>query len=77
VVLDLPAAEYRDRMNPAETTTQVLARDATIRAAVAKAGRNDQCPCGSGRKVKHCHGRRAHSTESHWMDDSGSAYVPR
>jgi len=26
------------------------------RAAVAKAGRNDPCPCGSGRKYKACHG---------------------
>ncbi len=24
----------------------------------AAAGRNDPCPCGSGRKFKHCHGRR-------------------
>jgi hypothetical protein len=24
--------------------------------ATAKTGRNDQCPCGSGRKFKHCHG---------------------
>jgi len=22
-----------------------------------KVGRNDPCPCGSGRKYKHCHGR--------------------
>ena len=22
-------------------------------------GRNDQCPCGSGKKFKHCHGRLA------------------
>ncbi len=22
-----------------------------------KVGRNDPCPCGSGRKFKHCHGR--------------------
>jgi preprotein translocase subunit SecA len=22
-----------------------------------KIGRNDPCPCGSGRKYKHCHGR--------------------
>ena len=26
-------------------------------AAVPKAGRNDPCPCGSGKKYKHCHGR--------------------
>jgi uncharacterized protein len=25
-----------------------------------KAGRNDPCPCGSGRKFKHCHGRSVH-----------------
>jgi preprotein translocase subunit SecA len=25
--------------------------------AVAKVGRNDPCPCGSGKKFKHCHGR--------------------
>jgi uncharacterized protein YecA (UPF0149 family) len=23
----------------------------------AKAGRNDPCPCGSGKKYKKCHGR--------------------
>ncbi len=26
---------------------------------VAKTGRNDSCPCGSGKKFKHCHGRLA------------------
>ncbi|MDF1524411.1 MAG: SEC-C metal-binding domain-containing protein, partial [Trueperaceae bacterium] len=25
----------------------------------AKVGRNDPCPCGSGKKYKHCHGRNA------------------
>jgi preprotein translocase subunit SecA len=24
-----------------------------------KVGRNDPCPCGSGKKYKHCHGRLA------------------
>jgi preprotein translocase subunit SecA len=24
-----------------------------------KVGRNDMCPCGSGKKYKHCHGRLA------------------
>jgi uncharacterized protein YecA (UPF0149 family) len=24
-----------------------------------KAGRNDPCPCGSGKKYKRCHGARA------------------
>ena len=25
----------------------------------AKIGRNDPCPCGSGKKYKHCHGQLA------------------
>ena len=24
---------------------------------IEKLGRNDPCPCGSGKKYKHCHGR--------------------
>src|SRR5690606_7293997 len=28
-------------------------------AAMAKVGRNDPCPCGSGKKFKHCHGQLA------------------
>ena len=30
---------------------------ATVVRAGAKVGRNDPCPCGSGKKYKHCHGR--------------------
>lgn len=30
---------------------------ATAVAAVPKVGRNDPCPCGSGKKYKHCHGK--------------------
>jgi preprotein translocase subunit SecA len=28
----------------------------TIRREMPKVGRNDLCPCGSGKKFKHCHG---------------------
>ncbi len=31
----------------------------TVRRAAPKVGRNDACPCGSGRKFKHCHGAGA------------------
>ena len=31
----------------------------TLAAAVPRVGRNDPCPCGSGKKYKHCHGRLA------------------
>lgn len=39
-----------------------LAREArlkveTVRHAQPKPGRNEPCPCGSGKKFKHCHGR--------------------
>jgi preprotein translocase subunit SecA len=38
----------------------VAAAMASSRAgAVAKVGRNDACPCGSGKKYKHCHGKLA------------------
>jgi hypothetical protein len=30
--------------------------------AVTKAGRNERCPCGSGRKYKHCHGAASSRT---------------
>jgi preprotein translocase subunit SecA len=29
----------------------------TLRNAAPKVGRNDPCPCGSGKKYKHCHGQ--------------------
>ena len=31
----------------------------TLVAAVPRVGRNEPCPCGSGKKYKHCHGRLA------------------
>ena len=31
----------------------------TVRRAGPKVGRNDPCPCGSGKKFKQCHGREA------------------
>jgi preprotein translocase subunit SecA len=40
---------------PSETETKV---QPFIREG-QKIGRNDPCPCGSGRKYKHCHGRLA------------------
>lgn len=33
--------------------------DDTAVASMARVGRNDPCPCGSGKKYKHCHGRLA------------------
>ncbi len=33
------------------------ARQETVRRTADKIGRNDPCPCGSGKKYKHCHGK--------------------
>jgi uncharacterized protein len=41
---------------PAEIVQVLAAEEAQMQAAFAKASRNDPCPCGSGRKFKHCHG---------------------
>ena len=35
------------------------ARDPSNPASWGKVGRNEDCPCGSGKKYKHCHGRYA------------------
>ncbi len=48
---------------PTETgEVQTVVDDETVRRAVAAAGvprvgRNEPCPCGSGKKYKHCHGK--------------------
>ncbi len=45
---------------PAAQVMQILAvEDGESARAFAKTGRNDPCPCGSGRKFKKCHGREA------------------
>jgi uncharacterized protein len=37
-------------------TAEQRYRVETVRRETPKVGRNDPCPCGSGRKYKHCHG---------------------
>ena len=39
--------------------TAVLERDPHNPTSWGKVGRNEVCPCGSGKKFKHCHGRYA------------------
>jgi preprotein translocase subunit SecA len=36
-----------------------VARDPKNPASWGKVGRNEPCPCGSGKKFKHCHGKYA------------------
>ena len=41
----------------AERVSQDGNRPATVVRTEKKVGRNDPCPCGSGKKYKHCHGK--------------------
>jgi len=47
---------YRAGRSPAEVMQVLAQAGARMKAAFETAGRNDPCPCGSGRKFKHCHG---------------------
>jgi preprotein translocase subunit SecA len=42
-----------------ERTARQIASAAIATAAMPRVGRNDPCPCGSGKKYKHCHGKLA------------------
>jgi preprotein translocase subunit SecA len=43
---------------PTETgEVETMVDPSTVAAAVPQVGRNDPCPCGSGKKYKHCHGK--------------------
>ena len=49
--------ELRHNRAPANIMAHLAERDQVMQKAFASAGRNDPCPCGSGLKYKHCHGR--------------------
>ncbi|HVR80710.1 MAG TPA: preprotein translocase subunit SecA [Luteimonas sp.] len=42
-----------------EEAAQAQAMAASLQSGMPKVGRNDPCPCGSGKKYKHCHGQLA------------------
>ena len=44
---------------PAEIMQWYAVQDARWREQASRVGRNEACPCGSGRKAKQCHGRAA------------------
>jgi preprotein translocase subunit SecA len=43
--------------NAGATMSSAVARDPNDPTTWGKVGRNEVCPCGSGKKFKHCHGR--------------------
>ena len=56
--MKIMATLLRQNHAPAEIM-KLLANeeDTKLKEAIAEAGRNDPCPCGSGKRFKHCHGR--------------------
>jgi preprotein translocase subunit SecA len=52
------AANERDKFEPGGGGTAVAEKQAPVKVG-PKIGRNDPCPCGSGKKYKHCHGKEA------------------
>jgi preprotein translocase subunit SecA len=45
------------RRRAAAAASQAPSKPQTVRNAEPKVGRNDPCPCGSGKKYKQCHGK--------------------
>lgn len=48
--------KFHARGRPAAGIMAEMARADADRSPYAHTGRNDPCPCGSGRKFKKCHG---------------------
>ncbi len=58
-----------------EVMTVITGEDRALDAELKAVGRNGPCPCGSGEKVKRCHGRAGMGVPSHPMP--GSLGTPR
>jgi preprotein translocase subunit SecA len=52
-----PDSGGEDHHQPGEVEEQAPPKKTPVVRHTAKIGRNDPCPCGSGKKYKHCHGK--------------------
>jgi len=50
-------SDYDEALASANAAAGQQAAAATVRNVVPRVGRNDPCPCGSGKKYKQCHGK--------------------
>ncbi|NWG88062.1 MAG: preprotein translocase subunit SecA, partial [Hydrogenophilaceae bacterium] len=50
-------ADYDEALAAAEAETTAAQGQQPVQRQFPKVGRNDPCPCGSGKKYKHCHGQ--------------------
>ena len=55
--LALAAAGAQTLARAGITPKPAAERNPNDPATWGKVGRNEECPCGSGKKFKHCHGR--------------------
>ena len=55
--LDELSETQRQQAQAAQTDTRARQPISPIVNSGPKIGRNDPCPCGSGKKYKNCHGR--------------------
>jgi preprotein translocase subunit SecA len=53
----MPAAAAAEAASASPSPAMETASDPADPSTWGKVGRNEPCPCGSGRKFKHCHGR--------------------
>jgi len=60
--MEIMAAELRARRAPANIMPILAREEADLAERLVGTGRNDPCPCGSGKKVKRCHGRASDRT---------------
>ena len=57
-IIGIPwSAGPRAKRPPANVMRHLAQQDAQLQRLFDTASRNDPCPCGSGRKFKHCHGK--------------------
>ncbi|MFN3390046.1 MAG: SEC-C metal-binding domain-containing protein, partial [Allosphingosinicella sp.] len=58
VIIDLGSLPFEEAARHREAGRQLAERRVEVARARGKIGVNAQCPCGSGKKYKRCHGRR-------------------
>jgi uncharacterized protein len=63
--MQLMAAELRAGRPPANIMHMLAQEEAMLQRQFATTGRNEPCPCGSGKKFKQCHGRQGIVRASH------------
>ncbi len=57
--MDFMAKELKAKRPPANVMQWIKNKESQHRAPILQVGRNETCPCGSGKKFKRCHGKQS------------------